>query len=210
MFEILGPAQSKESPPQEDDDKQTQPRKGAVLFQHQLPIDSDGRLPVFLAVLSQSSAHLTHLFQAVSTVQQVLYVLGHDFGHVLELIIQLVEIAGRACVLIRLLRLLDEPIEFDVGIRPQRRREVLPRRVNRGEFLRQIRQIREGELSRVGSIGDAEKADRVPDEVVQRVHAGLDAGFLSRVSVQPAEDEFGLRLDFGQLVLGVFVVNGSG
>lgn len=64
---------------------------------------------------------LTHLLQRVSTIEQVLDILGHDLGHVLQLVVESAEIVGCARILICFLRALDEAIELGVLVRSKLR-----------------------------------------------------------------------------------------
>lgn len=98
----------------------------AYLFQHEFPIDPHGGFPVLLAVLSQPAAHLAHPLQTVSTVEEILNILGHDLGDVFQLIIQLVQVCACSAVLVCLLGPLDEGVEFDECIWTQGSRQVLP------------------------------------------------------------------------------------
>jgi len=65
-------------------------RQSTHLLQQQLPIDPHRRLLVLATVFSQARRDIAHALQTVPSVQQVLNVLGHDLGHILQLIIQLV------------------------------------------------------------------------------------------------------------------------
>ena len=48
--------------------------------------------------------------------------------------------------------------------------------------MRQVGEVREGELARVGALADAEEDDVGVDEVVQGVGAAFDAGLGFRVA----------------------------
>lgn len=88
------------------------------LLQQQLPVDPYCRLLVLPAVFPQSARDVAHALQAVSSVQQVFDVLCHDLGHVLQLIIELVQVLCRSGVLVCLLCALNEGVELDKCVRP--------------------------------------------------------------------------------------------
>jgi hypothetical protein len=183
------------------------------LLQQQLPVDADCRFLVFPAVLTQSAGDVAHALEAVSSVQQVLDVLGHDLCDVLELIVELVEVLGGARVLVCLFCALDERVELDELVGAARGREVLLGLVDGCELAREIRQVGKCQLAGVGAVADAEEAEVAADEVavggvlaawgqvadtearrgvLVRVGAALDAGLGLRVAVQPALDELDL------------------
>lgn len=60
---------------------------GTHLFHQQIPVDAHRGLFVLPAVFAQAPRQLTHSLQTVSTIQQVLDVLGHDLRHILELVV---------------------------------------------------------------------------------------------------------------------------
>lgn len=107
----------------------------SYLAQQKFPIDPDSCLAVFPAVLAEPAAHISHALQTVSSVEQILNVLCHDLGDILQLIVQLVQVLGGSAVLVRLLGPLDEGIELDEGIGAAGSGEVLLRGVGGGEFL---------------------------------------------------------------------------
>jgi hypothetical protein len=65
----------------------------------------------------------------------------------------------RSRVLVCLLRALDEGVKLDESIWPACRREVLLWLIDGGEFLREIGEVCEGELARVGTVAYAEEAE---------------------------------------------------
>jgi hypothetical protein len=141
------------------------PNSATYLLQKQLPINPDRRLLIFPTILPQATRNITHALQAIPAIQQVLNVLRHHLGHILELVVQLVQILRRPRVLVRLLGALDERVELDEGVGPTRRRQVLLRLVGLREFRGQVREVGEGEFARVGAVADAEEAEVVADEV---------------------------------------------
>lgn len=162
----LGSLEEPKPDKQQDDEDET--AYGRILLQEQVPVDLDGGLAVLLAVVPQPRAHLAHTLQAVSSVQQVLDVLGHDLGHVAQLVVELVEVLGGARVGVRGLGAADEGVELHEGVRPQRGAVQLLRGVRVGELGREVREVGEGELARVRALADAEEYDVVGDEVTVR------------------------------------------
>jgi hypothetical protein len=134
-------------------------------FHQQLPVDANSSLLVLAAILTKPTAHLSHLLQAVTAVQQVLDVLGHYLRDVLEFIIQLVQVLCGTAVLVCLLGLLNEGVELDEGIWAARGRQVLLRWVGRGELLSKITEVGEGKLAWVAGVADGEEDDAVDDGV---------------------------------------------
>lgn len=65
------------------------------------------------------------MLQTISTVKEVLDILGHDGGDITQLIIQLVQVLGGAAVLVQLLCALNESVEFNEGIGTESWGEVL-------------------------------------------------------------------------------------
>lgn len=157
-----------ESEPDKEQDNEHETAYGRILLQEQIPVDPDGGLAVLLAVVPQPRAHLAHALQAVSPVQQVLDVLGHDLGDVAQLVVQLVEVLGGARVGVRGLGAADEGVELHEGVRPQRGAVQLLRGVRVGELGGQVREVGEGELARVRAVADAEEYDVVGDQVTAR------------------------------------------
>lgn len=104
---------SKETPPKEEDDDEAERCERSVLLQHQLPVDSYCSFPIFRSIFPQPTTHLAHPLKTVASVQQILDILGHDFGYILELVVQLVQIPGCSRVLVGLLGALNECIKFD-------------------------------------------------------------------------------------------------
>lgn len=84
----------------------------------------------------------THLFQRVTSVQQVFDVLCHDLGDVLELVIQPPKVARCSGVLICLLRPLDEAIKLGVCVRPELGVEVRFALIRGLEFGADVFEIR--------------------------------------------------------------------
>jgi hypothetical protein len=124
-------------------------RLGTHLLQQQFPVDADRSLTVFATVFAQSSTHLAHSLEGLATVQEIFNILGHDFAHVLELVVELVEVLRRPRILIRLFRSLNEGVKLDIGVWAARRTEILLRRVRRGEFVCNVGEIGKGELAGV-------------------------------------------------------------
>lgn len=151
----------------------------SYLAQQKFPVDPDSCLAVFSAILAEPTAHISHAFQTVSSVEQILNVLCHDLGDILQLIIQLVQVLGGSAVLVRLLGPLDEGVEFDEGIGAAGSSEVLLRRVCGGEFLLDVGQEDKGKLSGVRAVADAEEDKSIVDEVAAgrgAVSGGLEGG----------------------------------
>jgi hypothetical protein len=109
----------KEAPAQEENDNKRQRRNGPILLQQQLPIDPHRRALILERIIFEPTAHIPHPLQTIPSVQQVLDILRHHFVHVFELVIQAIESAVRAAVLIRLLAVLEEALEFCVGVGAQ-------------------------------------------------------------------------------------------
>ena len=137
----------------------------AHLLQQQLPIDPHRGLLVLPAVFSQPARDISHSLQAVSSVEQVLDVLGHDLGHILQLVVELVQVLCCTRVLVRLLRALDEGIELDKGIRPTRGREVVMDFVGCCELGGQVGEVGEGEFAWIRAVAYAEEAEVAFDQV---------------------------------------------
>lgn len=87
------------------------------LFHQQFPVDAHRCPTIFLAVLTQTTRKLAHALQAVSTVEEVLDILGHDLGDITKLVVQLIQVTRGTAILIQLLCALNKGIEFDEGIR---------------------------------------------------------------------------------------------
>lgn len=135
--------------------------KRTHLFYQQLPIDAHSGLFVLHAIFSQTSRKFTHPFQTVTTIQQILDVLGHDFRNILELIIYPVETLRCAAVLVELLGALDKGVKFDKGVWSQIWRLVLCWRVGCGEFRGNVGEIGEGKFAGVGMIAYAKETNVV-------------------------------------------------
>lgn len=189
---------SEEPHPDKHQHDQHEHADGRVLLDQQIPIDLDSGLAVLPTIVPQPRAHLAHALEAVAAVQQVLDVLGHDLGDVAQLVVEAVEVLGGAGVGVQGLGAADEGVELHEGVGPQGGRVQLLRRVRLRELGRQVRQVREGQLARVRPLADADVHHVRRDHVVQREGPALDAGLLLGVAVQPAEDDLGLRLDFGE------------
>lgn len=200
---------SKEAPPQEKQYNEPQRTKWPILLQQQLPVDPDRRPPVLLTVIPQPRADLAHALEAVPTIQQILDILGHDLCDIAQLIVQLVEVLRGPRVAVRRLGLRDEVVELHEGVGPQRGAEQLRLRVRGGELGREVREVGEGELARVGALRDAAVHDVRGDQVVDGLRAALDGGLRLGVAVEPAQDQLDLGLDFGERGLGGFVVDGG-
>lgn len=188
----------KETPVDEDQDNEAEHGKRPVLLQQQLPVDAHRRTPVLLAVVAQPAADLAHLVQVVAAVQQVLDVLGHDFCHVAQLVVELVEVLRGAGVGVRRARLADEVVKVHKRIGSQARVLHLGGRVRRVELAREVGEVGEGELARVRALADAQEGDVLVDEVVQRVGARLDGRLRLRGAGELAHDLADLVLDFGE------------
>lgn len=190
------PLCSEEPPPQKDQYNKAQRAKGPILLQHQLPINPHSRPPVFLTIIPQPRANLAHPLETVPAIQQILNILGHDLGHIAQLVIQLVEILRRAGVTIGRFGFCNKVIKLHKRIGPQRRVEELGHGVHGGELGGEVGEVGEGEFAGVGAFGDAEVDYVLGDEVVDGVGAGFDGGLGFRVAVEAAEDEFDLGFDF--------------
>lgn len=105
---------------------------------------------------------------------------------------------GGARVAVGGLGLGDEVVELHEGVRAQGGAEQLGHGIHGGELGGQVREVGEGELARVGALGDAEVDDVGGEEVVDCVGAGLDGGLGFGVAVEAAEDEFDLGFDLGE------------
>jgi hypothetical protein len=135
------------------------------LLQQQLPVDSDCRLLVFPAVLAQPAGNVAHALEAVSPVQQILNVLGHDLCDILELVVEFIQVLGGSRVLVCLFCALDEGVELDELVGTARGREVLLGLVDCCEFSGEVGQVGKGQLAGVGAVADAEEAEIAADEV---------------------------------------------
>lgn len=107
-------------------------------FDKKLPVHAVGSFLVLAAVLAETTAHFAHLLETVTAVEEVFDVLGHNLSDILEFIVQLVEVLCGARVLVRLLGLLDEGVELDVGIWATGRRKVLLRWVGSSKLLGKV------------------------------------------------------------------------
>lgn len=132
-------------------------RSNTHLLQKQFPVYPDRSFAVFLAVLAETTAHFSHAFQAVTAIQQVFDVLGHHLRHVLQLVIELVQVLRRSGILVGLFRSLDEGVEFDVCVGSAYRGEVLLRGIGRREFLLKVRKVRECELAGIRLVAYADE-----------------------------------------------------
>jgi hypothetical protein len=139
---ILTPAcHLEESPPEENDDEQCQSTDWPVLLQQQIPVDPYRGLAVLLGILSQSGTDFAHALQAITSVQQVLDVLGHDFRDILELGVQLVQILRRAGIGICGLGALDEGVEFHECVWSERGCDKLLVGVGGAEFRGEVGEV---------------------------------------------------------------------
>jgi hypothetical protein len=135
------------------------------LLHQQLPINPHRRPLILPTILPQSATHFSHPIQTVPTVQQILNILGHDLRHVLQLILNLVQVRTRPRILVRLLGLLDECVELHERVRPTRRAVVLRGRVDICEFGGQVGEVREGEFAWVRGVADAQEDYGVLDQI---------------------------------------------
>jgi len=62
------------------------------LLQQQFPVDAHSSLLVLPAVFPQPTRNISHPFQTIATIQEILNVFGHDLCHILQLVVQLVEV----------------------------------------------------------------------------------------------------------------------
>lgn len=127
-----------ELPVEEQNNKESQSTNGSVLLQQQLPVDPNRSLSILSAVLSQSATDLTHSLQAVSPIQQILDILGHDLGDVSELIIEFVKVLRSTGIGIGGLGAGDEGVEFHECIGSERRRVDLLGWVGGAEFCGEV------------------------------------------------------------------------
>lgn len=196
---------------QPDEEQDNEPKRGerAVLLEHQIPVDLDGGLAVLAAVVPQPRADLAHLVQAVPAVQEILDVLGHDLGHVPQLVVQLVQVLGGARVGVRGLGAVDEGVELHEGVRPEGGAVQLGGAVRVLELGADVREVGEGELPGVGALADAQVDDLVAEQVMQCERAGLDRGLRLGVLVQAPQDQLDLRLDLGERGLHGLLVHGG-
>jgi hypothetical protein len=165
-----------ESPHQQYEDDQSQGSKRPVLLQQQLPVDPYRCSLILGRVFSQSTAHISHLLQAVSSIQQVFNVLCHYLRYIFELIVESAKVVGSTAVLIRLLGTFDEAIELAVRVWAELRVEVVFASVGRLEFGADVFEVGESELLGVAALGDGDVGYRVIQDV---------AGWCCRVSKQP-------------------------
>ena len=194
-----------EPQPDEDQNDEAEPRKRPVLLEQQLPVDTHGSSAVLFAIVAQATANLTHAFQAVPAVEQILDILRHDLGDVAQLVVELVEVLGGAGVGVDGLGLADEAVKVHEGVGPEGRGVDLGIGVGRVELAGEIGEIGEGELARVGAVADAEEDDVLVDEVVQGVlGAAVDGGLGFGVAGELAEDLADLALDFGEGGFGLY------
>lgn len=202
MYKLL------EKPPvNKKQDNEAQRRKRPVLLQQQLPVDPHRGTTILLAIVPQATTNLAHPLQAIPAIQQILDILRHDLCHIPQLIVQLVEVLAGARIGIGGLGLGDEVVKLHKGVGPQGRVVDLGRRVGGGELAGQVREVCEGELARVRGGADAEEDDVRLDEVVQRVRAAVDAGLGLGVARELAEDLAHVLLGFGEVGLGLLVVD---
>lgn len=152
-------------PYQQDQYDQPQRAEGPVLLEQQLPIDPHRRALILRAVLPQPTAHVPHLLQTVSTIQQILDVLRHHLRDILELVVEPAEVVGRAGVLVGLLRALDIAIELAVGIGPELGIEVGGAIVGCLEFGADVFEVGESELLWVRALGDGDIGEGVVEDV---------------------------------------------
>jgi hypothetical protein len=137
------------------------------LLEQQLPIDPHRRLSVLETIVPQPAAHLAHALEVVAAIQQIFNVFRHDLCHVLELVVDLVQVCRGARVLVRLLRLLDECVEFDVGVGPAVLVEVLLRGIDVCEFGGKVGEVGKSEFARVRVVANAEEDDVVLDQIAR-------------------------------------------
>jgi len=107
---------SEESPPEKDNNEQGQSAKRPILLKQQFPINSNSSLPIFLTILPQPTADLTHALQTISPIQQILDILSHDFRNVSQLIVQFVEVLSGSRIGISGFGALNESVEFHEGV----------------------------------------------------------------------------------------------
>ncbi|KAI7506208.1 hypothetical protein KC367_g149 [Hortaea werneckii] len=165
-------------------------------------------------VFSQSATHVAHLIQAVSPVQQVLDVLRHNLGDILQLVVESAEVVGGPGVLVRLLRALDVAFEFGVLVRPELLAEILVARVRGLELAPHVFEEREGQLLGVGFFGDGDVAEVIVEDVavVARMSACLKSGWCPAEGIgrrkrrDTLDDLANLLLELAQL-LYLLVIN---
>lgn len=158
-----------EAPEEEEHDDRSNASDWAVLLQKQLPVDADSRTLVLSRIFAQTAAHVAHLVKAVATVKQVVDVLGHGLVHILQLVVQAVDVVLGAAVLVELLCALEETFEFGVYVRTQTRVEVVIALVRALELFADIFEVGKGEFLRVAAFGDADKHKAVVEHVAVRV-----------------------------------------
>jgi hypothetical protein len=135
---------SKESPPNEKQNEEADTSEWSVLAEQQLPINAHRSSSILGAILSQSAADLAHTLETVSTIQQVLDILGHDLGYVAELIVQLVEVLRGAGIGVGGLSARDEGVELHKGVRTHGAGEDLLQGVGCAEFGGEVGEVGEG------------------------------------------------------------------
>lgn len=75
------------------------------------------------------------------------------------------------------------------------------------EFSREVGEVGEGELARVGGVADAEEDDVGIDEVVEGIGASIDASLRLRGAGKFAKNLPDLSFDFGQGSFRLLVVD---
>lgn len=202
----------KEAPVDENQDEEAQAGKGAILLEHKLPIDAHSSPTILFTIIPQPTANLAHALKIITTIKQVLNILGHNLRNVAQLIIKLIEVLRSAGVGVRSARLGDEVVKLHKGVRAEGRVVDGLRGVCGGELAGEVGEVGEGELARVGALADAEEDDVGVDEVVDcEEGGGLDAGLGLGVAGEFSLDLAELLLDFvegGGVGLGL-VVDGS-
>lgn len=154
-----------ESPEEEQHDDRDDAGDWAILLQQQLPVDADRGALILGGVLAKTAAHITHLVKTVAAVQQVVDVLRHRLMHILQLIVEAVEVILRAAVLVELLGALKEAFELGVGVGAHTGVKVLFALVRALELFAHVFEVGEGQLLGVASLGDADKHEAVVHHV---------------------------------------------
>lgn len=158
-------ASSPEAPDQQDQDDKSESSEWTILLEQQLPVDPDGRPFILCRVFSQSTAHISHLLQAVSSVQQVLDVLCHHLRHVFQLVVQSTQVVRGAAILVRLLRALNEAFELAVLVWSKLRIEVILAFVRGLELSADVFEIGKRKFLWVRFLGDGDVAEGVVEDV---------------------------------------------
>lgn len=108
---------------------------------------------------------MSHALQAISPIQQIFDILGHDLCYVAQLVVQLVEVLRGARVGVGGFGARDEGVELHEGVGAHGGGEDLLQGIGSAEFGREVGEVGEGELAWVGALADAHVDYILGDEV---------------------------------------------